>query len=88
MDRRLNEQGKYFLADRVAALLDPQASYELARFVFIVTDVDALHVDTLDRLEESDMDKDLAISLVLIGGLSGVIAEAYDAAGALHDFQG
>jgi hypothetical protein len=88
MDRRLNEQGKYFLADRVAALLDPQASYELARFVFIVTDVDALHVDTLDRLEESDVDKDLAISLVLIGGLSGVIAEAYDAAGALHDFQG
>jgi hypothetical protein len=88
MDRRLNEQGKHFLADRVAALLDPQVSYELVRHVFVVTDVDTLHADTLDRLEDSDVDKDLAASLVLIARLANVIAESYDAAGALRDLQG
>ena len=87
MDRRLNEQGKHFLADRVAGLLDPEASYELARHVFVVTDADTLHADTLDRLEESDVDKDLAMSLVLIRELANVIAEAYEAAGVLRDLE-
>lgn len=88
MDRRLNAEGKHFLADRVAALLDPQASYDLVRHVFVVTDPDALHQDTLQRLEAAEVDKDLAASLVLIAGLARVITDAYDAAGNLRDLQG
>jgi len=84
MDRRLTEEGKHFLADRVAALLDPQARYEIDQHVFVVTDADVLHDDTLPRLEESDLDKDLTTSLVLIKRLHDVISEAFNAAGGLH----
>jgi hypothetical protein len=88
MDRRLNEEGKYAMADRVAALLDPQASYAIVRHVFVVTDSETLHADTLDRLEESDVDKELTASLVLIAGLATVITDAYSAAGELRDLAG
>jgi len=88
MDRRLTEEGKHFLADRVAALLDPQAGYELDQHVFVVTDADTLHGETLDRLEDSELDKDLTTSLVLIERLSDVISEAFDAAGELRGVQG
>jgi len=47
-----------------------------------------LHADTLDRLEESDVDKDLTASLVLIAGLATVITDAYSAAGELRDLAG
>ncbi len=88
IDRRLTEQGKHALANRVIALLDPQARYRLDKHVFVVTDVDTLHDETLDRLEQADGDKDLAASIVLIAGLKGVIAGGYDAAGALSDLAG
>ncbi len=88
IDRRLTEEGKHFLADRIAALLDPQADYELNQHVFVITDVDALHEDTLDRLENSDLDKNLTTSLVLIGRLRDVISEAFDAAGELRGLAG
>lgn len=84
MDRRLTEEGKHFLADRVAALLDPQARYEIDQHVFVVTDIDTLHDHTLDRLEDSDLDKDLTTSLVLITRLGEVISEAFNSAGELH----
>lgn len=85
IDRRLTEQGKYALADRVIALLDPQARYGLDKHIFVVTDVNTLHDDALDRLEQADCNKDLAASIVLIAGLKDVIAGSYDAAGALGD---
>jgi hypothetical protein len=88
IDRRLTEQGKHALADRIVALLDPQVRYRLDKHVFVVTDVDTLHDDTLDRLEQADVDKDLAASIVLIAGLKDVIAGSYDAAGALSDLAG
>ncbi len=88
MDRRLTEEGKHFLADRVAALLNPQADYELDQHVFVVTDVETLHDDTLDRLEDSDLDNDLTTSLVLVGRLSDVVSEAFNAAGNLRGLPG
>ncbi|HUZ81328.1 MAG TPA: Hachiman antiphage defense system protein HamA [Gaiellaceae bacterium] len=88
IDRRLTEQGKHALADRVIALLDPQARYQLDKHVFVVTDVETLHDDALDRLEQADVDKDLAASIVLIAGLKDVIAGSYEAAGALSDLAG
>lgn len=88
IDRRLTEQGKHALADRVLALLDPQARYDLDKHVFVVTDADQLHADALDRLEKADGDKDLAASIVLIAGLGDVIADSYEAAGALGDLAG
>jgi Cap4 SAVED domain len=88
MDRRLSEQGKHALADRILALLDPEATYELSKHVFVITDVDTLHTDTLTRLEDSDVDKDLAASIVLIGRLASVIADSYAAAGAIRDLAG
>lgn len=88
IDRRLTEQGKHALADRVIALLDPQARYHLDKHVFVITDTDTLHDDALDRLERADCDKDLAASIVLIAGLKEVIAGSYDAAGALRDLAG
>lgn len=69
-------------------LLDPETDYELEQHLFVVTDVDALHDDTLDRLEQSDLDKDLTASLVLIRRLRDVISEAFDAAGALRGLAG
>ncbi len=80
IDRRLTEQGKHALAERVLALLDPQARYELDKHVFVVTDVATLHEDALDRLEQADGDKDLAASIVLIAGLKDVISDSYQAA--------
>lgn len=88
IDRRLTEQRKHALADHVIALLDPQARYRLDKHVFVVTDVDTLHDDTLDRLEQADGDKDLATSIVLIAGLKEVIVGGYDAAGALSGLAG
>ena len=85
IDRRRTEQGKHALADRVLALLDPQARYQLDKHVFVITDVETLHEDVLDRLEEADGDKDLAASIVLIAGLKDAISGSYDAAGALGD---
>jgi hypothetical protein len=85
IDRRLTEHGKHALADRVLALLDPQATYRLDKHIFVVTDVGTLHEDTLDRLEQADGDKDLAASIVLIARLKDVITSSYDAAGALSD---
>lgn len=85
IDRRLTEQRRHALADRVVALLDPQARYQLDKHVFVITDVNALHEDTLDRLEQVDGDKDLNASIVLIAGLKEVIAGSYDAAGGLGD---
>jgi Cap4 SAVED domain len=88
IDRRLTELGKHALADRVLALLDPQARYELDKHVFIVTDVETLHDEALDRLEQADGDKDLAASIVLIAALRDMIADSYQAAGELGDLAG
>jgi hypothetical protein len=88
IDRRLTEQCRHALADRVLALLDPEARYHLDKHVFVVTDVETLHDDTLDRLEQVDADKDLAASIVLIAGLTDVIASSYEAAGELGDLAG
>lgn len=88
MDRRLNAEGKHFLADRVAALLDPEARFEIQQHVFVVTDADSLHPDTLARLEEVDRAEDVAVSLVLVAGLANMIASAYAAAGELRDLSG
>ena len=87
IDRRLTEQGKHALANRVIALLDPQSHYRLDKHVFVVTDVNTLHEETLDRLEQVD-DKNLAASVVLIAGLKDVITDGYDAAGGLNDLAG
>lgn len=88
IDRRLTEQGKHALANRVLALLDPQARYDLDKHVFVVTDLETLHEDALDRLEQADGDKDLAASIILIAGLKDVISNSYEAAGALGDLAG
>lgn len=85
MDRRLSEQGKHYIADRVLALLDPGATYDLSKHVFVVTDVETLHADTLTRLESSEADKDLAASIVLIARLADLIADSYGAAGEIRD---
>lgn len=88
IDRRLTEQGKHALADRVLALLDPQARYQLEKHVFVVTDLETLHDEVLERLEAADGDKDLAVSIVLIGGLTNVISHSYHVAGQLGDLAG
>jgi hypothetical protein len=88
IDRRLTEQGKHALSDRVLALLDPQARYEVSKHVFVITDIDALHEDTLSRLEDAEVDKDLVASIVLVAHLRGLIADSYGSAGALRDIAG
>lgn len=84
MDRRLNAEGKHWLADRVVALLDPDAKFDLEKHVFVVTDADALHADTLKRITHID----LTASLVLVKDLAKLIADAYESAGRLRDLTG
>lgn len=88
IDRRLTEEGKYSMANRVSALLDPQAEHELDAHVFVVTDADTLHDETLSRLEDSDLDKNLTASVVLIGDLKDVISDAFETAGELPGVAG
>ena len=88
MDRRLTAEGKHFLADRVAALLDPDARFVLEQHVFVVTDSDAVHADTLHRLDDEPSASEITASLVLLDGLAQLIADAYDSAGGLRDLTG
>lgn len=88
MDRRLDEAGRHFLADRVAALLDPEAQFDLEQHVFVVTDVDVVHHEILSRIEGTTSPADLKASLVLLRRLERLIADAYSSAGELRDIAG
>lgn len=80
IDRRLSAEGKHALADRVSALLDPGAKYEIEQHVCAVTDIEVVHADVFKRLDDAKVDGDLNASVVLLAGLSELIDKSYEAA--------
>ncbi|HEX8741503.1 MAG TPA: Hachiman antiphage defense system protein HamA [Thermoleophilaceae bacterium] len=87
IERRLSEDDKHFLADRVLDLLDEDADYDLQEHVFVVTDEDEVRDETLDRIDDDALGApELTASLVLLTDLAQLIGAAYESAGALRDF--
>jgi hypothetical protein len=80
MDRRLTEEGKHQLADLVAALLDPDAEFDLEQHVCVVTDATVVHAEVFDRLEDSDSYAEVKASVVLLADLPQLISDSYDSA--------
>lgn len=88
MDRRLTAEGKHSFADRIAALLDPDAQFDIEQHVCAVTDPDVVHAEALQRLDAAAVDGDISASLILLGRLGQLISDSYDSAGNLHGLSG
>lgn len=86
IDRRLTEEGKHQFADLVAALLDPDAEFDLEEHVCAVTDTEVVHAEVFDRLEDSEGYADVKASVVLLAGLAQLISDSYDSASRLDGF--
>jgi hypothetical protein len=78
--KRLEEQGRVWLADRVEALLDDE-TYTLERYLAFVVDEAAWRDVILERLDQHDRDAEhLCANVLLIGDLNSLVDDSYAAA--------